>query len=328
MLKKQARVITLTLHLQLCPAENEKVFEQLVRQILQLQRLGVGERGEALAALGVSAALGQKAEITDQTGHRGADIVRNRGDQLAVGLPGALFVAHTLDHGAAHIVHFHGENRDLVSALGGDDGVQIPFADDDGLFRQKNDPVRDPADIEEHHRNEDNRGQHQRADEENVLLVGLGIVADRDLVFTVGKAHRIELAVDTGDLDQVADLIVDRRLFSAADAVLPVPARDNDGHVLPVRRPACDGGGVCPGKIVPAHEDVKIRVDLRLAGRDRVAAHVDLVDKIIADPVGQKEHPHGKGQSKQSGEEHLRIQACACKRPLNQSDIPFPRRCG
>ena len=138
----------------------------------------------------------------------------------------------------------------------------------------------------------------------------------------------IELAVDPGDLHQVADLAVDAGTLAAAEAVIVTAAGDDDGHIVPFGGPAGDGGLVGTGQVVLAYVYAELRIDLGFAGGDRLAAHIDVVDKIVAHPIGGEKHAHGQQQCQQQREEHLRVQTCVGEIALNQSDSPFPRRYG
>ena len=117
LLREKARIVRLDLHLYAGLAENEEVFEQLIRQVLQLHGLCVGGGRELLFLRAVrKAALVQQPQIADERGHRRADIVGDGGDKLGVRLPRAALAAHPLDNGAAHKVDRGGKLRKLVSA--------------------------------------------------------------------------------------------------------------------------------------------------------------------------------------------------------------------
>ena len=70
-------------------------------------------------------------------------------DELGVGLPGALFIAHAFDHRAAHGVHVLRERGDLVLALRGDGLLEVAGADLGRLARERDDAPRQPPGVDE-----------------------------------------------------------------------------------------------------------------------------------------------------------------------------------
>ena len=197
------------------------------------------------------------------------------GDQLRIGLPGFFLAAHPLDHRAAHVVHIPGKLGDFILAAGLDGPFQIPRADLRRLPGQGDDAHGDTAHIGKHHRDKGDAGQGHRQHIIDPVFPHLGGVADSDLIGAVGKAQRIELAVLAGILLSGVHAWLGWPGLAAAGAKGAVLAAvDQDGHIFMLRRPAGDGRAVSAGDLIRVDPGAEGGIDLRLAGRNRLLAHI------------------------------------------------------
>ena len=256
------------------------------------------------------------------------------GDKLGVGLPGAALVAHALDHRFAHAVHLSGQHGQLVLSLYRDRRLQIPGADIVGLLGQADDPVGQTADVPKHDGEEGRAPEDHGDDPVDVVLPDIAAVPDGDTIAAVRKAHGIEPAV----LAVVLEPLPAARARIGCGCAVGRPVGllvfvDQDGHIGVLPCPVGHRLGVRAFDLIVRDELIELRVDLRQAGRAGFRAHVELLERIAAQPVGGKVHQRRAQEGQQDHIQHFLVQRAGQPQPetgfpLSQFDTLFPRRCG
>ena len=319
------RVIRFGVRLLFAAAEDEKVPEHLPRQILELIGLVAACEHVAPQVLRQLRLLHlEQVEIADERRERVADVVRHGGDEVAVGLQRGLLVARALDDRLAHGVDVLREARKLVRARDGDGLVECAGRAH-SLGQARDAPRKPPREAEGNARIGHER-QHERADLRVAEQPRLGIITHGNAIRAVGKLHGIKAVAERCEI--VLRRVVEQLARAPGAGLIRVSLRliDDDAGVFLAAQPLLDGHRVARGDAVAVHILLQAALVPLVAQLDRIGRHIAMVDRPHAEPVAAEIAPDTHGQRQNERKDHARTDRGA---PLfNQSDTPFPRRCG
>ena len=168
-------------------------------------------------------------------------------------------------------------------------------------------------------------GHREGDDPDHLPLEELAGVVDGDLIQAVGEAAGIKPAVH-GRVIALAGAAHD--LAAGIELLFAPGAEEEDGDVFVGGGPPGDCARITPADAAGGDVAGKLRIDLRLAAADVFRTHIDPVHQDLAECREQKVQQDAENQADQVCIKHLRPKRTGEGDLLNQSDSPFPRRCG